>query len=156
MNLKTIFPFITESLNHNISTLINKGRSRIGAPDARPPRLNFLGEFVFVNFDFIPRIHFNLCLQYVIYSLLSLQKHSVYVKGINTISRTQRLDTPRPLEFLDPPLIIWILSCSNGFVTSTSPGHPLNDANGCLYFDQNMPTHGLLLIHQIRPNHNRY
>ena len=50
---------------------------------ARAPCLNFFYGCIFGNFDFITRINFIVinmqCLQYVFYSLFSLQKHRVSV-----------------------------------------------------------------------------
>ena len=63
-----------------ICIAVFKGGSSAGAPGARP-----LSEIfywcIFKNFDFITRIINMQCLQYVFYSLLSLQKHRVCVKG---------------------------------------------------------------------------
>ena len=61
-----------------------KGRSRAGALGQRPLLENFKG-CIFENYESITRTNFieiNMqCLQYLFYSLLSLQKHRVCVKG---------------------------------------------------------------------------
>ena len=70
-----------------------KGRSRTAAPAVCPPAWNFFG-LVFVNFDGITHIYFHWshtqCLQYLFYHLLSLQKHTICVKGHQTILRPQK------------------------------------------------------------------
>ena len=81
-----------------------------------PPVFDFYW-CIFGNFNSITRINFIVismqCLQYVFYSLLTLQKHRVCVKGhIKRIFRPQKLyragtaRSPRALKFLDPPLTL--------------------------------------------------
>ena len=83
-----------------------KGGSSTGAPGVRP-LFEICKGFNFENFDCRTRINFIVikmqCLQCVFYSLLSLQKHRVCVKG----HLQTRAGTPPPpvLKFLDPPLI---------------------------------------------------
>ena len=77
-----------------------------------PPFENFYG-CIFENFDSITRINFIVinmqCLQYVFYSLLSLQKHRVCVKGHQNYLHTSKTIlcwdcAPRFLNF-------WIRHC---------------------------------------------
>ena len=92
-----------QSLTHPFFT---KGGSSAGRT---PPCLKFFHGCIFGNFDFIICINFIVinmqCLQYVFYSLISLQKDRVYVKGHQNNLQTSKI-IPRPpvLKFLDPPL----------------------------------------------------
>ena len=88
-----------------------------------PPVWIILRMHFLKNFDIITRINFiainTKCLQYLFYSLLSLQKHRVCVKGHQNALRPKKNYTapglrPPVLKFLDPPLhittyTIWLL-----------------------------------------------
>ena len=80
---------------------------------ARAPLFENFSWCIFEIFDSKTRINFIVinmqCLQYVLYSLRSLQKHRICVKGHQNNLQTYKNYTatgPRPpvLKFLDPPL----------------------------------------------------
>ena len=91
-----------------INSDVHKGGSSAGAPGARHPVLNF-HSCIFGNFNSITRINFIVnnmqCLQYVFYSILSLQQHRVCVMGHHFKKYTAPGPRPPVLKFLDPPLV---------------------------------------------------
>ena len=78
------------------------GGSSAGAPGARTLSECFYGCIIETRINFI-LINMQ-CLQYVFYSLLSLQKHRVCVKGHqNNLQTSKIIPCPQVLKFLDPP-----------------------------------------------------
>ena len=79
---------------------------------ARAPLFENFSWCIFEIFDSKTRINFIVinrqCLQYVLYSLRSLQKHRICVKGhqnnLQTSKIIPRRDSAPVFKFLDPPL----------------------------------------------------